>query len=106
MREHDPQTASDRLPAVTVRSSHCRNIFRGCGLPDIRRYYFHFEGNKPHTDTTGEMLPDDEAAWREAVRLLRDVEDAVRPGDGWTLCVSDGDEPVFVLALVTRKYRN
>ena len=110
----------------------------------MQRYYFHFEGNRPHTDTTGEMLLDDEAAWREAVRLLRDVEHAVlrarrawplgehrlrrrhvgdhhvrraaphdrvvehavRPGDSWTLCVSDGDEPVFVLALVTRNYRN
>ena len=72
----------------------------------MRRYYFHFEGKQPHTDTTGELLPDDEAAWREAVRLLRDVEHAVLPGDSWTLCVSDGEEPVFVLALVTRKFRD
>ena len=72
----------------------------------MRRYYFHFEGNKPHTDTMGEMLPDDETAWREAVRLLRDVEHDVRPGESWTLCVSDEGEPVFVLALVTRKFRD
>lgn len=43
------------------------------------RYFFHFEGQQPHTDTTGEMLLDDEAAWREAVRLSRDVEHALRP---------------------------
>jgi hypothetical protein len=48
------------------------------------RYFFHFEGQQPHTDTTGEALTDDEAAWREAVRLSRDVEHALRPGDSWT----------------------
>jgi Domain of unknown function (DUF6894) len=69
------------------------------------RYFFHFEGQQPHTDTTGEALHDDEAAWREAVRLSRDVEHALRPGDSWTLSVFDGSEPVFVLAMVTRRFR-
>lgn len=71
----------------------------------MRRYFFHFEGQKPYTDTTGEVLADDAAAWREAVRLSRDVEHALRPGDSWTLHVFDGTEPVFVLALVTRRFR-
>jgi hypothetical protein len=60
------------------------------------RYFFHFEGQQPHTDTTGDALTDDEAAWREAVRLSRDVEHALRPGDSWTLSVFDGTGPVFV----------
>jgi hypothetical protein len=39
------------------------------------RYFFHVERQQPHTDTTGETLASDEAAWREAVRLFfRDVE--------------------------------
>lgn len=71
----------------------------------MQRYYFHFEGQQPQTDTTGEALLDDEAAWREAVRLSRDVEHALRPGDSWTLSVFDGTEPVFVLAMVTRRFR-
>jgi hypothetical protein len=74
-------------------------------LPDMPRYFFHFEGQQPHTDTTGEALLNDEAAWREAVRLSRDVEHALRPGDSWTLSVFDGNEPVFVLAMVTRRFR-
>lgn len=53
------------------------------------RYLFHFEGQQPRTDTTGEALPDDGAAWREAVGLSRDVEHALRPGDSWTLSVFD-----------------
>ncbi|QPF88952.1 DUF6894 family protein [Bradyrhizobium commune] len=69
------------------------------------RYFFHFEGQQPYTDTTGETLLDDEAAWREAARLSRDVEHALRPGDSWTLSVFDGTEPVFVLAMVTRRFR-
>ena len=59
------------------------------------RYFFHFEGQQPHTDTTGEALTDDEAAWREAVRLSRDVEHALRPGDSWTLSVFDGHRAGF-----------
>jgi len=43
----------------------------------MARYFFHFEGQQPHTDTTGETLLDDDAAWREAVRLSRDVEHAL-----------------------------
>ncbi|TYL96084.1 tRNA 5-methylaminomethyl-2-thiouridine synthase [Bradyrhizobium rifense] len=66
---------------------------------------FHFEGQQPHTDTTGEALHDDEAAWREAIRLSRDVEHALRPSDSWTLSVFDGTEPGFVLAMVTRRFR-
>ncbi|MET4490650.1 hypothetical protein ABIA94_006242 [Bradyrhizobium sp. LA7.1] len=74
-------------------------------MPDMARYFFHFEGQQPHTDTTGETLLDDDAAWREAVGLSRDVEHALRPGDSWTLSVFDGSEPVFVLAMVTRRFR-
>lgn len=61
----------------------------GSSLPDMPRYLFHFEGQQPRTDTTGEALPDDGAAWREAVGLSRDVEHALRPGDSWTLSVFD-----------------
>ena len=69
------------------------------------RYFFHFEGTRPHRDTTGENLSDDEAAWREAIRLSRDIEHGVRPGDDWTLRVFDDSEPVFVLAMITQRYR-
>jgi len=91
--------------SLAPRALPRRNILAHAALPDMPRYFFHFEGHKPHTDTTGEILAGDEAAWREAVRLSRDVEHALRPGDSWTLGVYEESEPVFVLAMVTRRFR-
>jgi hypothetical protein len=70
------------------------------------RYYFNFEGRRPHDDRTGEVLRDDEAAWREAVRLVRDVEDRLQPGDEWKLRVLEEKVPVFVLTITTRRCRD
>ncbi|WP_145641660.1 DUF6894 family protein [Bradyrhizobium daqingense] len=71
----------------------------------MRRYYFHFEGNRPHTDETGEFLEDDEAAWAAALRLVRDVENGLRPGENWTLRVVSEDTPVYILRVMTKRYR-
>jgi DNA-binding IclR family transcriptional regulator len=71
----------------------------------MARYFFHIEGEKPHRDEIGEDLPDDEGAWRAAVKLARDVEDNLRPGQTWHLDVRDGDEPVYIVAITTRRQR-
>ncbi|WP_456702176.1 DUF6894 family protein [Bradyrhizobium sp. USDA 4449] len=75
---------------------HCR---------PMQRYYFHFEGSRPHTDKAGEFLKSDEAAWDAALRLVRDVENGLRPGDQWILCVSSDDTPVFILRMTTERCR-
>jgi hypothetical protein len=67
------------------------------------RYYFHFEGSRPHIDETGELLKSDEAAWELALRLARDVEHGLQPGEDWTLRVVDGTRPVFILTMTTRR---
>jgi hypothetical protein len=38
------------------------------------RYYFHIDGEKPHSDGTGEELEHDARAWEAAVRTVRDIE--------------------------------
>lgn len=67
------------------------------------RYYFHFEGSRPHTDDTGEFLKDDKAAWKAALRLARDVEDGLQPGEDWTLRVLNETKPVFILRMTTQR---
>ena len=37
-------------------------------------YFFHISNGHPFTDSAGEELPDDAAAWDQAVRTVRDVE--------------------------------
>jgi hypothetical protein len=59
----------------------------------MARYFFtvHNEGAAP--DMEGEELPDDEAAWREATliagELFKDIDGKFRPGQDWSLEVTD-----------------
>lgn len=57
------------------------------------RYFFHVHDVAPTTDDLGEDLPDDEAAWHEATRfageLFKDIDGRLRPGQGWSLEVTD-----------------
>jgi hypothetical protein len=69
----------------------------------MRRYYFHFDGSRPHVDDTGEILKNDEAAWAAALRLARDVEHGLRPGADWTLRVVNETRPVFILTMTTKR---
>ena len=59
--------------------------FRGMPL-----YSFHIDALKPHVDTTGEELPDDDRAWASALRMLQDVGGGFAPGDEWTLKIYRG----------------
>ena len=67
------------------------------------RYYFHFRGTRPHTDETGELHSGDDAAWEAALRLARDVEHGLRPGEDWTLCVVNETRPIFILTMMTKR---
>ena len=68
------------------------------------RYFFHIEGEKPHHDEVGKELADDGVAWTQAVRMLRHTENGMQPGDNWTLRVFNGEKPIYVIAVVSRRY--
>ncbi|MBU6461254.1 MAG: tRNA 5-methylaminomethyl-2-thiouridine synthase [Bradyrhizobium sp.] len=71
----------------------------------MTRYFFHIDGQNPYCDDLGEDLPDDQAAWWAAMRLARDVEDHLRPGQSWHLEVRDGNGPVYLVAITTQRRR-
>ena len=71
----------------------------------MSRYFFHISGADPFQDLEGMDLPDDKAAWREAKRLVRDIENNLEPGEEWQLEVLDGGGPVFVLSLKSDRRR-
>jgi hypothetical protein len=56
------------------------------------RYYFNVN-NAVRAGDEGEILPDDEAAWHEATlvagEIFKDVDGKFRPGQGWSLEVTD-----------------
>ncbi|MBI5264763.1 MAG: tRNA 5-methylaminomethyl-2-thiouridine synthase [Bradyrhizobium sp.] len=69
------------------------------------RYFFHIDGSQPYRDEDGEELIDDDAAWRLATRVTRDIETSVRPGDSWELEVWCQEAPVFRIDIKTEWVR-
>jgi hypothetical protein len=66
-------------------------------------FRFAIEGSNPFADDV--ELPSDEAAWREALLLVRDIEGSLKPGESWTLTISEESEPVFCIRLETAALR-
>jgi len=68
------------------------------------RYYFNVLNVTPSVDEFGEELPDNEAAWREATLiagdLFKDIDGKFRPGQEWTLEVTDeARNPIFLILI-------
>lgn len=64
------------------------------------RYYFDIQNGEPYRDDVGEDLPDDDAAWRSAKRLAREIEDVLPPGGRWHLQVRGWlEDPVFSIEI-------
>jgi hypothetical protein len=50
----------------------------------------------------GEHHPNEESAWRDALRLVRDIEQTLKPGGEWTLRVVEGEKPIFEIEVKAR----
>jgi hypothetical protein len=69
------------------------------------RYFYHISNGHPFEDTTGEDLPDDHAAWEEALRTVRDIEQTLRldGANAWSVEVQRGDKPIFRIDVWARR---
>jgi uncharacterized protein DUF6894 len=65
------------------------------------RYFFDIHDVQPHRDSIGADLADDDAAWIEAKRCIREAEDALTPGDKWQLTVRQDVRFVFRIEIKT-----
>jgi hypothetical protein len=74
------------------------------------RYFFNVHDVSPSADDQGEELPDDEAAWREvttfAGALFKDIDGRFRPGQEWTLEVTDASGKPLYEIYISSKGRN
>jgi len=50
-------------------------------------YFFDIRNGETHQDEIGDELPNDAAAWREALRTAREIEDVLAPGNNWSMTV-------------------
>jgi uncharacterized protein DUF6894 len=61
------------------------------------QYFFNITNGHPFKDPLGEDLPDDDAAWEQAVKTVRDIEASLNL-DGsseWSLEVKRGQTSIF-----------
>ena len=67
------------------------------------RYSFDILRNErqSHRDDVGTELPDDRAAWKEAMLCVREIEDVLVPGDRWQLTVRRDVRIVFKVEIKT-----
>jgi uncharacterized protein DUF6894 len=61
----------------------------------MSRYFFSIANGHPFEDDEGTELPNDTAAWREAVLTVRDIESSLSPAGHWTLEVRRDGEVLF-----------
>ena len=68
-------------------------------------YQFHIVGLRPFHDAEGMELADADTAWAEALRLVRDIEGSLQPGESWSLDVVEDGTTIFRIKLETTKLR-
>jgi hypothetical protein len=71
-------------------------------------YFYNVHNVQPSTDHAGVVLKDDEAAWKEATLLagdlFKDIDGKFRPGQEWTLEVTDEQRrPLYFIVVNARK---
>jgi Domain of unknown function (DUF6894) len=72
------------------------------------RYYFNVLNSNPSLDDLGEYLPDKEAAWRQATitagEIFKAIDGSLRPGQEWTLEVTDeARRPVYIIHIEAKQ---
>lgn len=74
------------------------------------RYYFNVRHHELNRDHDGLILPDDAAAWEEAVsacaEMMHDIDGALKAGPEWAVEVTDErGEKLFAIKFSAEGYR-
>jgi hypothetical protein len=100
------------LPVVTVQTeavigdenARCAPAIFQQG-PSVPKYFFNITNGHPFRDAVGEDLPDDSAAWEQAVRTVRDIEASLNL-DGsskWSLEVKRDETSIFRIDVAAQR---
>jgi hypothetical protein len=92
----------------TLASPPNRNLCVFGHFARMPRYYFNVNDLAPTIDDEGEELPDDEGAWRQATltagEVFKDVDGKFRPGQKWSLEVTDEQRrPLYLINISARR---
>ena len=69
------------------------------------RYFFDISNGHPFHDPAGEELADDNAAWQEALRTVRDIEANLHLDSAsvWSVEVKRGERSIFRIDVSARR---
>lgn len=67
-------------------------------------YYFHIDGKTSHRDANGEDFDDDQKAWSAAIRLMREFESHLVPGEEWRVEVVRDQTPIYLISVWSRQF--
>ncbi len=75
-------------------------------LCEMATYHYHIIASKPFRDGDGMELSDSEAAWREALLFVRDIEGSLLPGQSWSLDVIEDGRAIFRISIASEDLRS
>ena len=61
----------------------------------MSRYYFRIVDGGQFTVSEGQELPDDDAAWQQALQTVQDVEGTLTLGGTWSIEVRREQKPIL-----------
>jgi hypothetical protein len=72
------------------------------------RYFFNVYHERSEPDDLGEVLPDRQAAWKEATitagQILQSLDGKLRPGCDWRMEVTDESSNALYVICISAKY--
>jgi Domain of unknown function (DUF6894) len=68
-------------------------------------YHFKISNGHPYPEDRGFEFPDDEAAWHEALKTIRDVETSLDldRSNNWSMEVRREESPIFKIQVTARR---
>jgi hypothetical protein len=93
------------LTAAAEGETHRNGARQTAFTKTMPRYYFELADGSPFLDPVGEELPDDHAAWIEALRTVRDVESTLdlETSPRWSIEVRRDGRPIFRIDVSAQK---
>jgi hypothetical protein len=80
----------------------------GLALVLMPRYFFNVYHERSEPDEVGEVLPDRQAAWKEATitagQILQSLDGKLQPGCDWRMEVTDESSNALYVISVSAKY--
>jgi hypothetical protein len=103
-----PAKHSGQARATTLTHLMSGTRHKGSRWVRMPRYFFNVYHERSEPDDLGEVLPDRQAAWKEATitagQILQSLDGKLRPGCDWRMEVTDESSNALYVISISAKY--